>query len=53
MTAPTTTRIEAFKANGIKPRDRMRPIVLTNEIAFDHLLGLLDEVVAQGALPAL
>jgi hypothetical protein len=53
MTAPTTTRIDAFKAEGTKPRDPMRPIVLTNEIAFDRLVVLLDEVVAQGALPAL
>ena len=52
MTAPTKNRIDAFKAEGTKPRE-MRPIVLTNEIAFDRLVGLLDEFVAQGALPAL
>jgi hypothetical protein len=53
MTAPTTDRIDALTAEAAKPRPRMRPIVLTNEIAFDRLVGLLDEVVAQGALPAL
>jgi hypothetical protein len=53
MTAPTTDRIDALTAQGAKPRRRMRPLVLTNEIEFDRLVGLLDEVVAQGALPAL
>ena len=53
MTAPTTSRIDASKPEASTPRDRMRPLVLTNEIAFDRLVGLLHEVVAQGALPAL
>jgi hypothetical protein len=53
MTAPTTNRFEAFQAEAPKPHDRMRPIMLTNEIAVDRLLALLHEFVAQGALPAL
>jgi hypothetical protein len=53
MTAPTTSRTDAFKPEAITPRDRMRPIVLTNEFAVDRLVGLLHEFVAQGALPAL
>ncbi len=53
MTARTTDRIDASTAEGAKPRHRMRPIMLTNEIAFDRLVGLLDEFVAQGSLPAL
>jgi len=34
-------------------RDRTRPITLTNEIAGDRPVSLLNELVAQGALPAL
>ena len=50
MTAPTKNR---FEADIIKPHDRSRPFVLTNEIAVDRLVSLLHEFVAQGALPAL
>ncbi len=53
MTAPTTNRIDAFTAEAAKPHDRTRPIMLTNEIAVERLVSLLDEFVAQGALPAL
>jgi hypothetical protein len=53
MTAPTTNRFDAFKAEATKPRDRTRPIMLTNEIAVESLVSLLHEFVALGALPAL
>ncbi len=53
MTAPTTHRIDAFKAEAGKPRDRTRPIMLTNEISVDQLVRLLHEFLDQGALPAL
>ena len=36
MTAPTTNRIDEFKPEAVTARDRMRPIVLTNEISFDR-----------------
>jgi hypothetical protein len=53
MTAPTTNRFDAFQADAPKPHDRMRPIMLTNDIAIERLVGLLHEFVAQGALPVL
>ena len=53
MTAPATNRFDAFQVEPSKPHDRVRPIMLTNEIATERLVGLLHEFVAQGALPAL
>jgi len=53
MTAPTTNRFDAFKAEATKPHDRTRPIMLTNEIAVESLVSLLHEFVALRALPAL
>jgi hypothetical protein len=53
MTAPTKNTFDASKAEGIKPRERAHPLMLTNEIAVERLVGLLSEFVAQGALPAL
>jgi hypothetical protein len=53
MTAPTTNRFDAFKAEATKPHDRTRLVTLTNEIAVESLVSLLHEFVAQGALPAL
>jgi len=55
MTAPVKNRFEASEASeaeAIKPHDRTRPFGLTNEIAVERLVSLLNEVVAQGALPA-
>jgi hypothetical protein len=53
MTAPTTKRSEAFKADAAKPHDRSRPLMLTNEISVEALVSLLHEFLDQGALPAL
>jgi hypothetical protein len=53
MTAPTTHRIDVFKAEAGKPHDRPRPIMLTDEISVDRLVRLLHEFLDQGALPAL
>jgi hypothetical protein len=50
VTAPAKNR---FEADVIKPHDRTRPITLTNEIAAERLVSLLNEFVAEGALPAL
>jgi hypothetical protein len=50
VTAPIENR---FEADVIKPHDRTRPIILTNEIAVERLVMLLDEFIAAGALPAL
>ena len=50
MTTPTKN---GFQADIIKPHDRRRPITLTDEIAVERLLSLLNEFVAAGALPAL
>jgi hypothetical protein len=50
VTAPTKNR---FEADVIRPHDRTRPIIVTNEIAVERLVSLLNEFVAQGALPAL
>jgi hypothetical protein len=52
MAAPTKNRFEADVIK-IKPHDRRRPIMLTNEIAVERLVSLLSEFVAEGALPAL
>jgi hypothetical protein len=50
VTTPTENN---FETDVIRPHDRTRPITLTNEIAVDRLVSLLNEFVAQGALPAL
>lgn len=50
MTAPTKNK---FETDVPRPHDRTRPIALTNEIAVDRPVSLLNEFVAQGALPAL
>jgi hypothetical protein len=50
VTTPIKNR---FEADIIKPHDRTRPIILTNEIAVEGLVSLIDELVAEGALPAL
>jgi hypothetical protein len=50
VTAPIENR---FEADVIKPHDWTRPIILTNEIAVERLVMLLDEFIAAGALPAL
>ncbi len=50
MTAPIKNR---FEADIIKPHDRRRPITLTDEIAVERLVSLLNEFLAEGALPAL
>ena len=53
MTAPTENRFDACKVEGVKPHDRTHPITLTNEIAVERPVSLLNELAAQGALPAL
>jgi hypothetical protein len=50
MTAPTMNK---FEADVVKPQDRSHPFVLTNEIDVEHLVSLLQEFLAEGALPAL
>ena len=50
MTTPITSR---FETDVIKPHDRTRPIIPTDEIAVERLVSLLKEFVAAGALPAL
>ena len=48
MAAPTENK---FETDVIRPHDRTRSITLTNEIAVDRPVSLLNEFVAQGALP--
>jgi hypothetical protein len=50
VTAPIKN---GFEADIIKRHDQRRPIILTDEIAVQRLLSLLNEFVAAGALPAL
>ena len=50
MAAPTENK---FETDVIRPHDRTRSITLTNEIAVDRPVSLLNEFIARGALPAL
>jgi hypothetical protein len=53
VTAPTKRRDEV---DFIKPHDQARKpmsLTMTNDIAAQRLISLLNELVAQGALPVL
>jgi hypothetical protein len=50
VTAPTENRLEV---GTVKSDDGTRAVKVTSDIAVERVVSLLNEVVAQGALPAL
>ncbi len=54
MTAPTKNGPESgLEVGVVKPDDGTRTVKVTSDIAVERVVSLLNEVVAQGALPAL
>jgi hypothetical protein len=58
VTAPAKNALEegleqGVRGRNVKPGDGTRTVTVTSDIAVERVVNLLNEVVAQGALPAL
>jgi hypothetical protein len=54
VTAPAKNRLEVGLEVGIgKPDDGTRTVTVTSDIAVERVVSLINQVVAQGALPTL
>lgn len=54
MTAPAKNGLEeGIEVGKAKPDDGTRTVKVTSDMAVERVVSLLNEVVAQGALPAL